>query len=394
MKGTTRRVLSLALVVASACLAAGAPPAEHPEPRAELLALALDTASAIPVEPHLKDRSRAQAAVVETWLEVGDPKAALAAAERIDNWRRGLSYAEIAAFRASHGDADGAKLLCQRASQVADTTEDWRRDRIRVQVARVHALLGDDATAKEFEAGVAPSESGKVAGVRAARDGAPELKVQLEAIRRLAAEGGFDELRNALEACTEAYTRLYGEVEIRRSIEETMRSSWAKIPAPVRVELLLAMGTAASKAGDQAHALELAKEGQAFLDGVRLPLEDRLPLLARLLALRALAGDATARAEADAALAAYRSGRDQVVDIYRARAIRPLAETYASMGDAAAALAAYRLAIEDGTDNPNARPRAEDLAATCCSMARVGVEPDAALWARIKEIRGGLVSPW
>ena len=57
-------------------------------------------------------------------------------------------------------------------------------------------------------------------------------------------------------------------------------------------------------------------------------------------------------------------------------------------------LAVYRTAIEAGSENVNARPRAEDLSATCRSMARYDVEPDAELWARIEGIENGLTDPW
>lgn len=64
------------------------------------------------------------------------------------------------------------------------------------------------------------------------------------------------------------------------------------------------------------------------------------------------------------------------------------------MGDTAAALAVYKRAVEEGVHNPNSRPRAEDLSATCCSMALHGVEPDGSLWARMEDIRGRLGDPW
>ena len=49
---------------------------------------------------------------------------------------------------------------------------------------------------------------------------------------------------------------------------------------------------------------------------------------------------------------------------------------------------------EGGALNPNARPRAEDLAQTTASLARSAIEPDAAMGKRRREIRAGLVEPW
>jgi hypothetical protein len=64
------------------------------------------------------------------------------------------------------------------------------------------------------------------------------------------------------------------------------------------------------------------------------------------------------------------------------------------MGDEAGALFVYRQAVEEGVENPNSRPRAEDLSATCCSMALHAVEPDAELWKRIRQISEQLGDPW
>jgi hypothetical protein len=64
------------------------------------------------------------------------------------------------------------------------------------------------------------------------------------------------------------------------------------------------------------------------------------------------------------------------------------------MGDGAAAVAVYKRCVEEGVANPNSRPRADDLAATCCSMALHGVEPDAALWSRLIQVEGKLGDPW
>jgi tetratricopeptide (TPR) repeat protein len=123
--------------------------------------------------------------------------------------------------------------------------------------------------------------------------------------------------------------------------------------------------------------------------------EDRISLASRLAAQLYLAGDTLkARSEVDAALAIFASERHRMFDIDRADALIPVAEAYVAMGDKAAALTVYRQAVADGAENPNSRPRAEDLCATCCSMARHAVEPDAELWTKMREIREGLGDPW
>lgn len=83
-----------------------------------------------------------------------------------------------------------------------------------------------------------------------------------------------------------------------------------------------------------------------------------------------------------------------MANIYHAEAIRPMAEAYHAMGDTESALDIYRQAIEEGMENPNSRPRAEDLSETCLSMALNGVEPGAELLDRISQIAENLGQPW
>jgi len=139
----------------------------------------------------------------------------------------------------------------------------------------------------------------------------------------------------------------------------------------------------------------LLDESLALVESAPWLPEDHLALTARLAGLRHRAGEAErARAEADATLTAYRSDREKIENFRRGEALRPLAEAYATMGDKKASLAVYKTIAEEGSVNPNARARAENLAALCRSMARQRVEPDAELMARIKEIYDGLEDPW
>src|SRR5262245_37603392 len=66
--------------------------------RKELFDVAFRTASTVPAMPHIKTRSRDQERVVVGCLELGQPALARAYVEKIENWRRGVGYADIAFF--------------------------------------------------------------------------------------------------------------------------------------------------------------------------------------------------------------------------------------------------------------------------------------------------------
>ncbi len=120
--------------------------------RIELLDLAFAAASAIPHHPHLKDRSRAQAAVVEAALKLNQPQKALSYIEQIDNWRRGAGYADLALYYARHQQPEPAGRYLRLAERIAEnglpsspqdtfSFQEWRQDHIRIKMANVYAAL-------------------------------------------------------------------------------------------------------------------------------------------------------------------------------------------------------------------------------------------------------------
>lgn len=378
--------------------------------RMELLDLAFEAVSAFPVHPHIKNRSRAQEAVVLACLELDQTERALRQIERIDNWRRGKCYADLAYHEAQQGRmADVQKYLdlAQRISDGAaveapespsDSMEGpqaWRRDRIRTSIARTYMLLGQEAQAAAVAEGAEASELGRVHVEKTKLTTPADFEAQIGALDALVGTGAFEQLNAALQSYSTLFDRFYDDAERRALVEEKIDVAWAKLPIGVRIGVLVELAGHALAHHDSPKALELVDAGRTLLDSTRPDVESHTPLRAQLAALRFRSGDqAGARAEADAALAAYDAGRETVVNMYRAGVLRPLAEAYHALGDDEKSRSVYAQVLEEGVLNPNSRPRAEDLAATATSMAVNGVEPDAALMARLKSIRAGLGDPW
>lgn len=361
----------------------------------KLLGLAFETAAAIPVKPHIKDRSRAQEKVVSAALELDQPLLALSCLEKIDNWRRGSGYADLALYCARHGFTDEAQQYVNRAMQVSESAEDWRRDHIRIKIANAYALLGQNQQADQFGAGLADAEAGKIATVKASIADEDAFDEHMNALEPLLVSNNFDIVDNALQACAQLFHRFYDHTVRRSLVEEKMKTSWEKLPIFKRVEFLTELAGFALDHGDQAKSLALVNEAQTFMDGAQWRPEHRIPLVSKLVRLRFGAGDEQkARADADTLLALFDAERNKMANIERAGTLRPLAETYQSMGNTATARAVYKRIVEEGVENPNSRPRAEDLADTCISMALHEIMPDDELWNRILQIQDGLGDPW
>jgi tetratricopeptide (TPR) repeat protein len=402
--------MCLLLGISLSAWAAGCRPRNDAEPafllkdaplqpsQAELLTVAFEAASAMPISPHIKNRSRAQEAVVEACLELDQPRRAKQYIRQIENWRRGAAYADLAFYCVRKGarqaDVEPYLKLALESSQ-QEQAEDWRRDRIKTKVAKTRAYLGQAEQAARLEQGVEASESGRVAHAQAMTCPPEAFDEQMDALATTVASGQFDVVQNALQSYAELYNRFYDDAERRALVLEKIKASWQTMPFNIRINLLMQLADSALAHADQAHALELVNEARDIMNSVQWEPRFEIPLKAALAEMQSRCGDQEdARTEARQALELFDTNTKLILNIERAGMLHPIAEAYHAMGDTTAALEIYRRALEAGVENPNSRPRAEDLAATCCSMAVHAMEPDAQLMKRIGEIRDGLGNPW
>ena len=365
--------------------------------RIDLLELSFDAATAIPIKPHINDRARAQEAVVAACLELDQPQRALGYIPKIRNWRRGTALADLAFHCVQRDDeltAETKKYL-DDAARFAEGEGDWRRDRIRVHIARSYAWLGQTDHASALEWNLAESEQGKVDAARAMKSDEDTFMQQVIALDALIAAGDMDRVKNGLEAYTQLYGRFYDNVERRDRIEKTIRTNWGAIPLVIHVDLMMDLAEYASEHKDHAKALELIGEAQSIVDSYQWAVEDHMPLLARLVILRHQAGEVEiARNAAYDAMTLFEQRRETTYDFYRADALLAMAEAHQAIGDAAKAREIYLRAIAEGSGNPNSRIRALSLSAVCRSLALHAVEPDVQMWTRLRQIREGLGDPW
>jgi hypothetical protein len=369
--------------------------------RAGLLGLAFRAASAIPIDPHVKDRSRQQEGVVAACLELRQPALALRYLEVIADWRRGSCYADLALHCVRYGlrvDVEGYLTLAAAIADEHERSEDaqaWRCDRIRSKIAVVRMSLGQLAAAERLTSGLVLEEVGRVQVERARRVDPERFEEQMAALRAVSPTAEMVHVQNALAVLTELYGSYYTDAERRTTIESTAMALMEKLPVGARVVALERLAEQPLRNGDVDGARSLVERIHALLGGASWQLEQEVPVRARIAELLFRVGQ---RSEAGAAIGAaatmFDARRGEVHDVFRAAALRPVAEAYQAIGDRDAALSAYARVLEEGVANPNSRPRAIDLSATCVSMAVHGVEPDAPLRARIDEILEGLGDPW
>jgi hypothetical protein len=372
--------------------------------RMALLREAFDAASAIPEEPHLRDKAKAQEWCASAALSLGEVELALEWANAMKTWRQAAMLADIAGWHAERGEMAQMEALAERALSLAPRARDWQQERIRVHVARAYARAGRDARATALSSGVGEPEMGKVEAVVAGRsgpgespslEGTPTFDAQLEQADAWIKTLNFDLTRNAAEVCIALYAGCQADPARCVRIERSVAAANATLPPDIRISNLLALARIAVAAGNRDRAMPLVEAAGAVLSsGTWLPEDEIVQVAAVALGKHGIGRSDEARADLARAVALFDKKRDVIVDIYRAAPLRAVAVTQARMGDAAASLTTFLRAIDEGAINPNARPRAEDLTETCVAMVTAGIDPGDAGRARIDSIRSGLVDPW
>lgn len=347
----------------------------------ELLTTAFTAASALPLDPHVKNRARAQAAVVSGCLQLDQPERAATYLQGIPNWQRGVAAAELAAWCVRHGAAGAAAAwldLAETTAQavLADPREQgWRAERIRARVADTILML-DDAARREL-------------GV----EGSGGLTALLARVDAVLVAGDLEQMTGALLSCADAFAAPTVDAKGRELLLERARK--ARVPATVRIDTTLRMADALLASGAAGAATALLDEVQPLLAaGEWLP-EDAARFAAQTATLRHRAGDRDrAIADLTTATEAFARDRTRIASVFAGQGLRPLAEAWHRCGDTGRARNLLRDALTTAVVNPNSRPRAEDLVATCLLLATAAIEPDAELLAQVRQVAAGLGSPW
>lgn len=394
--------LTVALQSAPALEQTDDPPKLAPTPTS-LLRHAADAAAKMPLDPHEKTRGRLQHRLVESALACGDVALARDVTGEIENWRRAFGLAAIAAHLAGEGDEAAARTALEKAERAeAGLTEEfvqgWRRDRVRARIARTYALLGDPRTAASIQARLEPSEAGRLASLSTRFIEKKDAAAQVDTLKSIAEIGDLEQVRHSLLALAAIYGRFPGETELRGEIVTSIRELWNKMPLEPRIDVLEQLVRHDTESGSEA-SREAAKgyveEIQAMVTDHRWTQDKDVALRAKVAELRVLTKEEErARASLEEALRLYAETRESIVNIDRSDALRPIAEVYAALGDASTANDIWLRALEESLENPNARPRLEDLVETVISIAESGTRPKATLLAMLVRVEGLLDEPW
>ena len=363
--------------------------------RDDLLDLAFQISTSIPIEPFPSDRARMQALVAQACIKNGSLIQAIQYASKIEGWRQGELFALIGQQYASANETQLARDFAARAMEVAANEIDWRRERIVIETAKLYLQLGDSTKASALVEGATQAELGKLEAARTGIVLQSQLDNQADMFDKAIATKNFDLARGAIEGYLVWLNRVsQDEIRTTRALK-TIDDALLGLPFDLQVKYGIDLADILHKNLKRDLAiLKLNKATEIFSTTTFLP-EDVAPLGAMIAQARIRMGDEqSARLLLQRLYSEYSTRREGIVNLRRATSLRALAEGFCELGDRDDAIACYTLALEEGTINPNARPRAEDLGATCISMAEYGISLTPDLKYRIDTIRSSLTYPW
>lgn len=360
--------------------------------RLKLLGLAWRAATSYPLNPHIKNRARAEEQVVKGALGIKQPHLAWGYAKQVVNWRKGACHAEIAHYLLDQGDMTHVEYFLRTALTTSkDPSQGWRHARVKARVAGAYVRMGKlEKANKLFEEKDATAHSERVsAEVELFGDEAFErLLAALDAMVR---SEGYDEILAAMHGYADLYINNYKNEERRELLLARLRIAWEDMPGLKRFETLKRFVEAAIEHEDPDNAKKLLEELEAIFSMFSWSIDFELRLRTDIALLRIKLGqDEAARGILEGLVERADEKLETIQGFYRADAFRPVAEGFAVLGDTERAHTLYARVVELGAVNPNIRPRVSDITATCVSMALHGVEPDSQLLAVIEQIVHGL----
>lgn len=353
--------------------------------RLELIDLAWQAATSYPINPHIKNRARAEEAVVLGALGIDQPGLAWKYANKVVNWRRGACYAEIARYLVENNELEPVEyFLHQAVVHSYDGKQGWRQDRVKAIVAGIRA---------ELEAARAPREEDGSQETDAASQEAEQqaFERQIEALDALVKTEGYDQILQALNGYTNLYARYYNNEKRREYCLEKTYETWQPMPGLIRFGIIMRFADVAMEHDDTDTAMEMVAEAESIQKTFTWTVDYDLRLRSDVAKYRIRLGQETvAREILEDALELADAGLEKLTPPSRAGALLPVIEGFAALGDKEVAHELYIRATQLGAVNEGIRPRIVALTANCVSMAVNNIEPDESLRNMIRQSLAGL----
>ena len=344
-----------------------------------------------------KDRERAQEAVVLDVAMLGHLDEASRRADRIEGWRRGVAYAEIAKMLAKRNRLPEARASLAKAEQVASGVEGWQGPRIESHVAQARALVdGMDApavTTGRLEQDDELQYRGLTAVLRATAHAAKgEFDPAMAQLTKASQETAIEVSWPMVQAYLDLARHPSLTPAQRSQTLDAARAAVSRIPEQIsRLDAMEALAEGYREAGLREPAVSVLAEFHAQVSSLSDATLLKAPFLAGEARSRARLGDRGSALEilADAS----RIGSSAYL-VDRPAVLANVAAAYHVAGDSASAQATLDAALSTAEGLVNARPRALAFIEIGRVLARFDLPMSTPVRGRFERGLSGLKAPW
>ncbi len=387
-------VTHLMLAAPIAAQSAAQRPGTNRPARLDALDYAFKFASAIQSDP--KDMGQAQASVVMDYASAGSLSEAMTHADRIEGWRRGTTYADLATLLANENRQAEAESMLGKAVDFNKTQTGWQAKRIESHIAGALSALGKVEESKAIAGRLAQEDpqqyTGKgVATVATGHARRGEYDVAMTQLDLLEKDPDIDSAwwRTAGYVSLASRTGLPREKRVE-AIHQALEAS-VKISGWRRGEALRSIAEASDRLGLRKEAKEALMDAGKIFDTLPPGMPVKAALLANLARSWASLGEPE---RSNRLLESAVKLAPEATPIERPAIYANIAYAYQATGQTMEARATYDRALSEAESLTNSRPRALAVVEICRSLGRSQVDLDETMRSRLDRIFGNLSDPW
>jgi hypothetical protein len=376
----------------------------------QLSGLRVDTASlewgfkfatAIPVKPHIVDRSKAQYSILKSYIDIDKPETAIRLAEKIDDWRRCLIYADLAYYFAENNSKEKAELCLKRAGECENLLEGhnagWQKDRTLKRMAEVQVITGQWDSIDESGTELSTESAESTKAMMYGRLSGPEsYSKSMDQLRALETSEHLEVKRDVALSYISILNQLGKDASDDQcdTLKTRVASVTDMLPLLVKHDILCKLSRTAFETGHWDTGRDVFDEALENLNKREKNARYDVPSLSELARIWRRAGGEPERSESLLREAEALLKKSSLKSTDLARTMSSLALGFGIQGDEEKAWTCFSKALQAAASQVNARPRAMAVTAICNDMAQSGMELTGTINTELANMYETLGSPW
>lgn len=358
-------------------------------------------ASAIPVKPHIVDRSKSQYSVLEYYLEADLTDDAAIQAARIADWRRCLFNADLAYYYTEKKDSPkvaqyiGAAFDCRNG--IDGWQAGWQKDRVLLRIAEAQVMAGQWGDVEKIEEELPSEFAARTTALRFSRmDGPADYEKRLDQLKPLEISEHMEVQRDVALAYIEILKQLGNGAtdEQCATLQARIYRLSEKLPLMVQHEIFCSLSRDAFEAGHGDMGRDVLNDATGKMTRRELNARYDVAALSELARIwQVLAGESRKAASLLEKAETLMSGSG-LKSTNRVAPLVSLALGYGVCGKEDDAWNYVAMALHAAESQVNARPRAIAITEICNGIARWGAPLSKDIEKELIRLHEGLGDPW